>query len=220
VLSIKSATIILATAFLALPAAAQPAASVPLRADSERFVLNALEQNLALPLPDWLELEGAAPDAMLDRVSVYFQQEEGEARLEIYPRGEGEAFWSRLYGARIIQQPGLALTSLRSVIINVYARACRPEAVALFQFEPDDGDNIPPLGFVCGAYQDLPGYAGQGEVMLIGFYRSDAGVAMIYQEWRGAAFDPTDSDTWPVSGEEIQSRVDQFKAQAGLTPAD
>lgn len=216
----KSAIVFLASALLAMPVAAQQANAVPLEADSEQLVLSALNQNLALPLPDWGELEGTAPENLLDLVSVYFREDEGQARLEIYPRGEGEALWSRLYGARIFDQPGLALANLRSVIVDVYARACQPETVALFQFEPDDGDNIPPLGFVCGAYQDLPGYAGQGEVMIMGFYKSAEGVAMVYQEWRGDAFDPTDSSTWPVSAEQIEARVSQFKDQAALAPVD
>lgn len=214
------ATAILATAMLALPALAQQTPAMPLTAEAEHLVLEALDQQLALPLPDWAELDGAASTEMLDLLSVYFREDDGEARLEIYPRGEGEALWSRLYGARIFDQPGLTLANLRSVIIDVYARACRPESVALFQLEPDDGDNIPPLGFVCGAYHDLPGYAGQGEVMIMGFYKSAAGVAMVYQEWRGAAFDPEDSGTWPVTAEQIERRVAQFKAQAALTPVD
>ncbi len=216
----KSAIVLLASALLTLPVVAQQAKAVPLAADSEQFVLNALSQNLALPLPDWAELAGAEPETLLERVSVRFHEDENQARLEIYPRGEGEAFWSRLYGARIFNQPNLALANLRSAIIDVYARACRPETVALFQLEPDDGDNIPPLGFVCGAYLDMPGYAGQGEVMIMGFYRSAGGVATVYQEWRGDAFDPADSSTWPVSTEQIEARVAQFKAQAGLAAVD
>lgn len=219
-LKTKSAIVFLASAMLAMPVAAQQADAVPLEANSEHFVFNALSQNLALPLPDWAELAGAEPDALLDRVSVSVRQDENLARVEIYPRGEGQAFWSRLYGARIFNQPDLTLASLRTAIIDVYARTCRADTIALFQLEPDDGDNIPPLGFVCGAYLDLPGYSGQGEVMIVGFYKSAQGVATVYQEWRGAAFDATDSSTWPVSAEQIEMRVDQFKSQTALVPVD
>lgn len=218
--SLKSAMAGLAFVLLALPVGAQQTEAVPLEVDAEHLTLNALNQTLALPMPDWTEVQGAAPEEMLDLLSVHFQETGGQARLEIYPRGEGEALWSRLYGASIFNQPGLTLTNLRAAMIDVYARTCRPDRVALFQLEPDDGDNIPPLGFVCGAYHDVPGYAGQGEVMIIGFYKSEGGVAAIYQEWRGPAFDPADASTWPVSADQIESRVGQFKSQAALTPVD
>ncbi|WP_131798262.1 hypothetical protein [Devosia elaeis] len=218
--SMKSAMVLLACLLLAMPAGAHQAEAVPLEVAAEHLTLRALDQTLALPLPDWTELQGAAPATMLDLVSVHFREADGQARLEIYPRGEGEALWSRLYGANIFAQPGLTLADLRTAMIDVYARTCRPDRVALFQLEPDNGDDIPPLGLVCGAYRDLPGYAGQGEVMIMGFYKSPAGVAAIYQEWRGPAFDPADASTWPVSSAEVETRFGQFKSQAALRPVD
>lgn len=216
----KSAMALLANLVLALPVLAQGAPTLPLQADEQQFVLQTFEQDISMPLPDWLELQGATPDTLLDRVSVHFREDEAESRLDIYPRGEGEALWSRLYGARFFRQPNLTLNNLRSAIINVYSQTCRPDAVALFQLEPDDGDNIPPLGFVCGAYLDLPGYSGQGEVMIMGFYRSASGVATIYQEWRGPAFDPQDTASWPVPSETVETRFSQFKSEAGFASAD
>ncbi|KKB07951.1 hypothetical protein [Devosia chinhatensis] len=213
-------SVIWMTGLLILPAFAQTPRPTPLSVENGNLVLLALDQQLALPLPDWLELDGAGPDAILDRMSVQFSEDASEARLELYPRGEGEALWTRLYGARLFRQPNLSLTDLRSVIINVYARACRPDAVALFQLEPDNGEDIPPLGFVCGAYLDLPGYAGQGEVMLARFVRSETGAAMVYQEWRGAAFDTADPASWPISAAQIEQRVEEFKSAAGIIAAD
>lgn len=210
----------LMAALLVSPVVAQQSSALPLRVEAEQLVFDAMGQQLVLPPPDWRELDGTAPEALLDLVSAYFNEDQSQARIEIYPRGEGEALWTRLYGARIFNQPSLALPNLRSAIIDVYSRACRPETVALFQLEPDDGDMIPPMGFVCGAYLDMPGYAGQGEVMITGFYRSEMGVAMVFQEWRGPAFDPADSATWPVTTAEIETRVVQFKSGAALEPAD
>lgn len=216
----KSALVGLIAALVVIPAAAQQSNALPLRAEAEHLVLNAPGQQMTLPLPDWAELAGAPAEGLLERVSAHVREDEGEVQLEIYPRGEGQALWSRLYGARIFNQPNLPLADLRSVIIDVYGRSCQPETIALFQLEPDDGDNIPPLGYVCGAYRNLPGYNGKGEVMIMGFYKSSAGVAMLYQEWRGAAFNPADSASWPVSPAEIEARVVQFKAEAALTSVD
>jgi len=212
--------VILTTALLAMPVLAQEAGALPLQAEADQFVLTVFDQQLKLPLPDWLELADATPEALLERVSVNFREDTTQARVEIYPRGEGEALWSRLYGARIFQQPELTLADLRTAVIDVYGRTCKPETVALFQLEPDDGDKIPPLGFVCGAHRDRLGYEAQGEVMIIGFYRSASGIAMVYQEWRGETFDPQDATTWPVSAEQVEARVAEFKTLAGFAPAD
>jgi hypothetical protein len=217
---IMKPAVILTTALLAMPVLAQEAGALPLQAEADQFVLTVFDQQLKLPLPDWLELADATPDALLERVSVNFREDTTQARVEIYPRGEGEALWSRLYGARIFQQPELTLADLRTAVIDVYGRTCKPETVALFQLEPDDGDKTPPLGFVCGAHRDRLGYEAQGEVMIIGFYRSASGIAMVYQEWRGETFDPQDATTWPVSAEQVEARVAEFKTLAGFDPAD
>ncbi len=217
---IMKPAVILTTALLAMPVLAQEAGALPLQAEADQFVLTVFDQQLKLPLPDWLELADATPEALLERVSVNFREDTTQARVEIYPRGEGEALWSRLYGARIFQQPELTLADLRTAVIDVYGRTCKPETVALFQLEPDDGDKIPPLGFVCGAHRDRLGYEAQGEVMIIGFYRSASGIAMVYQEWRGETFDPQDATTWPVSAEQVEARVAEFKTLAGFAPAD
>lgn len=211
--------IALGTFVVIAPSFAQDPGSVPLTPQDEYMVLDALGHQLVLPMPDWLT-QDTSSEELLDRVSATFEADGGQAHLEIYPRGESEAFWSELYGARIMSPSATALPDLRDVIIDVYGRACRPETIALFQLEPDAGEEIPPLGFVCGAYRDLPGYAGQGEVMIMGFYRSPKGIAVVYQEWRGEAFDAADASTWPVSAEEIEQRAAQFKSEAVLTQAD
>lgn len=201
----------------ALPVAAQPTADMPVSVVDGQLVYEALGQRLSWPLPDWLPANGQ----LSEFISPAHTEDEVQASLELFPRGESEAYWTTIYGARLNATPDVGLPQLRRAVVNVYARACKPQTVALFQLEPDEGDAIPPLGFLCGAYLDqLPSYAGKGEIMVIGFVRSEKGIGMVYQEWRGAAFDPEDTATWPVSPQVIEERVSQFKSALTLSSAD
>lgn len=210
---VKSVLPVLAAMALVSPALAQ---TMPVTVEGDHLVLEAQAQKLSLPKPDWID-QGA--ENWTDLVSTRFTEIGDQAHLEIYPRGEGEAFWTTHYGARVTRSANPVLTEFRSAVMDVYARSCRPEATAFFQLEPDDGDNLPPLGFVCGAYLD-PADAEQGEVMIISFFKSESGVAMVYQGWRGDAFDAADTSTWPVSPGDVEQHVSRFKTEAALRPAD
>ncbi|QQR38834.1 hypothetical protein [Devosia rhizoryzae] len=214
---VKSVLPVLAAMALVSPALAQTTApALPVTTEEGHLVLEAQEQKFSLPKPDWID---QAAENWSELVSPRFTEIGNQAHLEIYPRGEGEAFWTTLYGARVTSMAEPVLAEVRAAVIEVYARSCRPEATAFFQLEADDGDNLPPLGFVCGSYLD-PANADQGEVMIIGFYKSDRGVAMLYQGWRGPAFDPAVTGTWPVTPSEVEQHVARFKAEPVLTRAD
>lgn len=210
-------------AFLAIAttgAQAQMAGALPFAIENGLLVLDTLGQRLTMPPPDWADAT-QGPEAFSELVSTRFLEESGQAHLEIYQRGEGEAFWSTLYGARVTNQPGLSLTDFRATVINVYARSCNPETVALFQLEPDQPDMLPPVGYVCGAYLDgFSDFAGQGEVMIMGFYKSAAGVGMVYQEWRGEAFDAADPASWPVAAEAVEAHMARLQSDVSLTTPD
>ena len=202
------------------PALAQVEGSLPFTRADGHLVLQTLGQTLTLPVPDWA-LETTSEAELAELVSTRFLEESGQAHLEIYRRGEGEAFWTTLYGARISNQTDMSLADFRSVVINVYAQSCDPEGVALFQLEPDQEDILPPVGYVCGAYlEGFTDFEGQGEVMVMGFYKSPKGVGMVYQEWRGEAFDASDPASWPVEAQAVQDYMARLKTEVTLTAAD
>lgn len=205
-------------AALATPALAQADAASSLRADNGHLAFAALGHTLTLPLPSWVPED--AVGTLEETSSVRLTDLGGQLHLELYPRGEGEAFWSVHYGVHLVSRDNPMLAQFRSTIIDIYASTCRPDSVALFQLEPDNGDQLPPLGIVCGAYLDLPGYAGKGEVMIASFAKTEAGMAMAYQEWRSDAFDATDSTSWPIPAELIEGRFEQFKTGLTLQRAD
>ncbi len=208
------------TAIATSPALAQAGGALPFTRADGHLVLETLGQKLTLPVPDWAS-ETASEAELAEQISTRFLEERGQAHLEIYKRGEGEAFWTTLYGARVSNQQSMSLADFRSVVINVYAQSCNPETVALFQLEPDQEDILPPVGYVCGAYMDgFTAFEGQGEVMVMGFYKSPKGVGMVYQEWRGEAFDATDPASWPVAAEVVEAYMARLKSEVSLTTAD
>ena len=212
---------LVATSALAAPAVAQALSEPPLTEAGNALVLDALGHNFALPLPDWLSSAERLSGSVWPLVDSTYRADENQALLEIYPKGETQALWKTLYGARITLEASRPLADYRSAVMYGYSQTCKPELTGFFQFGEDEGDNLAPLGFVCGAYLDrLAGYAGEGEVMVMSFRKSDKGVAIVYQEWRGEAFDPSKPATWPVSTEVVEARAKQLQDEAALTLAD
>jgi len=204
----------------ALPAAAQVRSAPPLTEADGYLVLDALDHQLSLPAPNWLEGDETA---LIGRFDTTYMADEGQALLEIYPRGETQALWTTLYGARISRDnQERTLADYRAALMVLHANSCKPELTGFFQLGPDqDENNLAPLGFVCGSYGDqYRTYAGLGEVMVASFRRSDSGVAIIYQEWRGKAFDPTDPQSWPVATSVVEARAAELQADVRLSKAD
>ena len=59
-----------------------------------------------------------------------------------------------------------------------------------------------------------------GEIMAISLRQSEAGMAIVYQQWRGAAFDPASAANWPAPPETIEARARLLQAETMLTLAD
>lgn len=205
------AGVVLATA----PAQAQISGEPPLTQQGADLSLDALGHHLAMPLPDWLGDSGDAIGA----VETHYVSDDSQALLEIYPRGETQALWNTLYGARIALGPDRPLKALRSAIMISYSRTCQPALTGFFQFNADEGDELAPLGFVCGAYRDRL-HADLGVVMVIAFRKTTRGIAVVYQQWRGAAFNPATPAAWPVDTGVVQARAAQLQGQTMLTTAN
>lgn len=202
------------------PAFAQGLGDAPLSEVAGQLALDALGQRLVMPMPDWAEQTSTLVQ-LSDKALARYTEDAGQAQLELYRAGENEKFWTTLYGARLSNRVNMSLQDFRSSVINVYAQGCDPDTIALFQLEPDDGDVLPPLGYVCGAYADhIIDFVGEGEVMVMGFYRSDVGIGMVYQEWRTPRFDARDTQSWPISPKEIEARMAQLKDEVSLRRAD
>ncbi|WDR06459.1 hypothetical protein PSQ90_03035 [Devosia rhodophyticola] len=195
------------------------AQSAPIALDGGQISLSSLGHTLKMPLPSWLE--GAGGRSLDDQASISYSDDSRKAELDIFPKGQTSLSWTSAAGARILLQPTRALADYRSSEMTYYSQTCQPETSGFFQLEADSADNLATLGFVCGAFIDtLADYAGDGEILLMQFKRTPKGLAMVYQKWRGKAFDPGVPVSWPVATDVIQKAVQQLKADVTLLAAD
>jgi hypothetical protein len=205
----------------AVSAQAQVRSEPPLVAEGDQLVLEAMDQRMVLPMPDWLSEAQRRDGDVRSHLEAVYVADETQALLEIYPKGESQALWSTLYGARITRQTNVSLVDYRAAVMSAYARNCKPELTGFFQLGPDEGESLAPLGFVCGSYLDtLSGYQGLGEVMVVSFRKSDRGIAIVYQEWRGKSFDPAQPASWPVATQTVEARANQLNSAAQLSALD
>lgn len=205
----------------AVSAQAQVRSEPPLVTEGDQLVLEAMDQRMVLPMPDWLSEAQRQDGDVRAHLETVYVADDAQALLEIYPKGESQALWSTLYGARITRQTNVSLVDYRAAVMSAYARNCKPEVTGFFQLGPDEGESLAPLGFVCGSYLDtLTGYQGLGEVMVVSFRKSEKGIAIVYQEWRGKSFDPAQPASWPVATQTVEARANQLNSAAELSALD
>lgn len=214
-------TILALTALLlaSVPLAAEEPGS-PLTQEGQTLHLRTLGHDIAFPLPGWLTgTERLAPDVVpLVESSIY--GDAAQAYAEFFPRGQSLNSFTTTYAARISLEPGRSLEDYRRATIYGYSQICKPEAMGQFSFGEDSEASFPALAVVCGAYRDVPGLAGMGEIALSVFRKTDAGIAVVYEEWRGPAFGTYQPETWPVSADTLKARAAELAAGVTLSLAD
>lgn len=213
------AALLAGAVLLAVPANAQ-SDTPPVSRDGLNLVLQSLGHAFTMPPPDWLSsAERMAPDVM-GLVESNYYADPAQAFIEFFPKGQSLENWTTTYAARITLEPGRSLEDYRNATMVGYAQTCKPEALGFFTFGKQTEDFFPPLAFVCGAYRDtIAALRGQGEVMVTVFRKTEAGVGVVYQEWKGPAFDPSDPATWPVAGELFKARAAELEAESRLLVA-
>jgi hypothetical protein len=204
--------------FAVLPAGAQSSAAGPaVIQDGAAFHFDAVGHRATIPFPDWLTAQERLSPDVASLVEANYYDDGKQAFVEFFPKGQSLENWTTTYSARITQEPGRSLEDYRRATIFGYSRACQPDATGMFMFGEETADFFPALAFICGAYLDtIPELKGMGEVMVSVFRKTDKGIAVIYQEWRGPAFDPYDPTGWPVDAAAFQARADELQAEATL----
>ena len=210
---------IAAASFIAAPLQAQIGTSqpAPITQDGSNWHFDAAGHRFTIPFPDWLSAaERLSPD-VASLVEDNYYSDPTQSFVEFFPRGESLKDWTTTYAARVTLSPGRSLEDYRRATIFGYSRACQPDATGVFMFGEQTEDFFPALAFICGAYLDtIPELKGKGEVMVSVFRKTDAGIAVIYQEWRGPAFGTYQPETWPVTPDVLEARANELQAEAVL----
>lgn len=215
-----SAARLLALALLGLSAFAAPglqAEDVVVTQEGAALSFRAAGHRIVMPLPDWLSAAERLSADVLGKVEHNTYADGQQAFVEFFPAGQGIDNWTTTYAARVTTDGTRSLADYRAATIVGYSKPCKPEATGVFQFGEETPDFFPALAFVCGAYLDtIATLKGQGEVMVSVFRKTGTGVAVVYQEWKGPAFDPSDPTTWPVSRADLEARARQLQDDTEL----
>lgn len=205
----------LASLLAASPAMAQIRSEPPLSIEDNALELTTLGQRLTLPAPDWAgDLVG---QAILTGFEAVFRSGDDQADLELYQNGAVYALARTRYGAHVVSDPDADPADYRAVVVDGFSRACMPGLSAFVQLGDDPEDVLAPLLLICGVQR---ADNDKGEIMVISLQTSAAGMAIVYQQWRGAAFDPASAANWPAPPETIEARARLLQAQTMLTLAD
>lgn len=208
-------TLLLILALLA--ASPTPAEEAPaLGRDGVNLSFTALGHRFVLPTPDWLTPVERLSPALLPLVESNTYGDASQAFVEFFPKGQSVDDWTTTFAARLTLQPGRSLDDYRRATMYGYSQICKEEALGFFNFGEETDSFFPALGMTCGAYKDNGKLRGLGEVMVAVFKKTDTGIAMVYQEWKGRAFDPSNPTTWPVDAEAFQARAKELQDVVGL----
>jgi len=204
-------------ALLALPAAAQ---EVTVTQSGATLRMQALDHRFTLPLPDWLSAAERLNPDVLALVEDNTYADPRQAFVEFFPAGQTAQSWTTTYAARLTLDPERPLEDYRQATIYGYSQTCNEQLAGSFSLGPDSPGSLAPLVYVCGAYKsELTSLRGQGQVLLAVFRKTEAGVGMVYQEWKGPVFDPADPATWPVGRAALEARASQLRDQVQLVVA-
>jgi hypothetical protein len=181
------------------------------------FSFSAAGHRIVMPLPDWLSAAERLSADVLGKVEHNTYADAQQAFVEFFPAGQSIDNWTTTYAARVTNDATRSLADYRQATIVGYSKPCKPEATGVFLFGEETPDFFPALAFVCGAYLDtIATLKGQGEVMVSVFRKTGTGVAVVYQEWKGPAFDPSNPETWPVDRATLEARAKQLQDETEL----
>lgn len=210
------AGLVLATA-IAAPAIGSANDEPVVAQDGASITFDAVGHRFSVPLPDWLTAAERLNTDVIGLVEHNTYADPNQAFVEFFPKGQSYDQWTTTYGARVTLDKQRSLADYRDASIMGYSKTCNPDLAGSFTLGKEDGEFFPALVFVCGAYLDtIATLRGQGEVMISVFRKTPTGVAVVYQEWRGGTFDPSNPDTWPVSRETLEARATELQADARL----
>ncbi len=211
--------ITVASALLVLPSATALAQDENARVgqSGDQLVYEAEGHRFTTALPAWIAVD---EDLGLEDAEVIITGDDNSTRFEIVPKGENADTWTHMFGVRIVLEPERDLTVYRQAAAFGYAMSCDGSTGQFFLTDEDTPTEVSPLVFICGEFVPEANRPGEGQVMVLGFRRTDEGIAVVYEEFRTPEFDGKDQADWPVAGTALVERGRDIFAQSELTLID
>lgn len=183
----------------------------------DQLVYEAEGHRLTATLPLWF---AGGEDMTLADQEIIITGDDNSTRFEIVPGGQDAELWTYMYGARIVLEPERDLSEYRRAAAFGYALSCHGETGQVLLADEDTEDELSALIFICGQFVPEANRPGEGEIMTMAFRRTDAGIAVVYEEFRTPTFDGRDATQWPVSPENVVTRARALLAGAELIELD
>jgi len=190
------------------PRTPSPPLIAPLRPNqnlrSANGVIRLFDSVLIYPLPDWTKLNSskALQSSRYNRL-----QQPGIFALEAVPIEETHTNWKNQYALLAIQNfRGGPVRNMQLTERN-FQEGCAAGTVRMVHGVAREG--VPTLLVACGAYAAK---ADTGEVGVFVFLQRGQTAVRLYREWRGPAFDPDDSKTWPVNRAQLMKVFKQLQS--------
>lgn len=194
---------------LAGPAAAQE------QAGNVYWETQMWDARMRIALPSWVDEQAL----LLPSSQARRNRRDLVAQMEFIPGAQNFDDWQtmlKVRGERVGNTADLAMAQIATVQLRGIEAVCQP---GKFQTVPiaSHPQVIVTLA-LCGDYnadtENLGLGAGKGSTFILRMTKSQQAVLTVHQEWRGAAYDPAQRDSWPVSREELATMINRFAGMA------
>ncbi|MEM1039478.1 MAG: hypothetical protein AAGI12_08400 [Pseudomonadota bacterium] len=174
------------------------------RLSNANGVIRLFDSVLLFPLPDWTTLNTSTA---MQASRFNRRQQPGVFALEAIPRDETFQNWKNIYALLAIQNFRGGPARNMMLAEDNFQQGCAPGTVRTVRGTAREG--VPTLLVACGAYAKQPD---MGEVGVFVFLQRGNTAVRLYREWRGPAFDPDDTNAWPVERTQLMKVFNQLQA--------
>lgn len=215
--SLRSALIFIP--FFLLLAVSARAESIDITTDERVILFERAGHHVAVPFPGFVPLE-VQGDVVLEHVKISTTTfAEGVELVEFISVNESFDDWTGLTAAMIVNDPDYPLNAMIGSLVAPFRAACEEDNLVFTTIPPQAAFRNQTYVVLCGAYKpsDSPQVTeGQGEILLATVHETGQGIAKVYSEFRGPAFDVNDQATWPLHQVQFMLHAVELQARSGL----
>lgn len=178
------------------------------------ITVTSLGHELTLPVPAWGRINGVGDAATMQLIRTPTGTD--EETLEFIPVTESIDAWTRMLAAMVVARPGYTAADHQKGIEAAFTQGCAKDSLQVGTAMQAELGLPAVIIAACGAYAvagtGTP--AGSGELFVGSITETAKGAVKFYQEWRGKAFNPGNTGSWPVGGQEFATALMDFHVVA------